>query len=85
MTHLRLFFLLLSPFLFLALAAACSLVSAPAVLSALDLVAEEVLKRTGQEMDTHPTHCEYENDPDSGKLLILCTVCYDLPDGERCS
>lgn len=62
----------------------CALLDTPAVLSALDLVAEEVLKRTGQEMDAHPTHCEYENDPDSGKLLILCTVCYDLPDGERC-
>ncbi len=63
----------------------CSLLTQPAVLSALDLVAEEVLKRTGQEMDAHPTHCEYENDPASGKLLILCTVCYDLPDGRRCS
>jgi len=70
---------------FMLLVAGCSLLNTPAVMSALDLVAEEVLKRTGKEMDAHPHSCEYENDPNSGKLLILCTVCYDLPAGEGCS
>ncbi len=83
MTRLQLF--CLSPFLFLALAAGCSLLTQPAVMSALDLVAEEVLKRTGEEMDAHPTHCEYENDPSTGKLLILCTVCYGVEEGGSCS
>jgi hypothetical protein len=58
----------------------CSALSRPAtpeaVASALDVIADIVRNETGKELDQVPTTCESEHHPDSGELLILCTVRY---------
>jgi len=60
--------------------AGCSALTSPetpaAVLSALDTIARIVRQETGKSLDQVPTTCETENHPESGELLILCTVNY---------
>lgn len=56
----------------------------PVALNALDHLAGLVKERTGKRLQDVPMTCEHENDPESGKLLMLCTVCYTLEAGETC-
>ncbi len=56
----------------------------PVALNALDHLATLVEKETGKDLQDVPMVCEHEQDPASGKLLMLCTVCYDLKAGETC-
>lgn len=65
-----------------ALICGCTALSSPevprAVISALDVIARIVRDETGKELAQVPTTCETENHPESGELLILCTVNYRI-------
>lgn len=50
----------------------------------VDAVIQAVRRELGREPGDLPTVCETELDPETGRLLLLCTVCYRLRDGERC-
>lgn len=60
--------------------AGCAALASPqvpqAVLSALEVISGIVRQQTGRELADVPTTCETENHPESGELLILCTVKY---------
>ena len=75
-------YLLLIPLL-----AGCSWLAgpgAPIVASAVDVIATKLLEQSGKKLDDVPHHCEVENQPSDGKMLMLCTFCYQLKAGETC-
>ena len=66
--------------------ASCALTASdiPAIASGISEVARLVKQHTGRDLAAVPVVCETENHPASGKLLLLCTVCYRLAPGEVC-
>lgn len=75
-------------FVALGLAPACGLFASETgsrlVGAGIDVVTRLVQQEIGRHFDELPTSCESENDPKTGKLLLLCTVCYRLAPGEAC-
>ncbi len=47
---------------------------APAIIQVIDKVADLALKQSGKELDELPMACEHEYHPDTGQILVLCTV-----------
>lgn len=66
----------------------CSLLSSPATIpamaTAIEAVAHIVKERTGKDLEDLPATTEMEQDPETGRILVLTTVCYKLQPGEVC-
>jgi len=62
----------------------CTTATVPAVVTALDALDRLTRDRTGRPLEELPMVCEHEQDPETGRLLMLCTVCYRLAPGEVC-
>lgn len=58
----------------------CAALASPqapeAILNVVEVVSEIVRRETGKDLEDVPTTCESENHPESGELLLLCTVKY---------